>query len=145
MKGSPRLPAPKPRPTGALLGAGKARVLVIDDERGILDFFKKALTGEGYRVLTARDGPTGLKKIGKAKPDILLLDLKMPKMDGVELLDRIRRIDKKLVIIMITAFGSMQTAREAMRLGAFDYITKPFDLEHVKGLIREGLRSSLKI
>jgi len=124
---------------------GKPRVLVVDDERGILDFFKKVLAKEGYRVSTARNGQTGLKKVRKSKPDIILLDLKMPSMDGVELLGRIQRIDKRIVVIMITAFGTMQTARQAMQLGAFDYITKPFDLEYVKALIRDGLKATLKV
>ena len=144
MKGRPRIPRSRLRPRFSP-GVGKPRVLVVDDERGILDFFKKVLAKEGYRVSTARNGQTGLKKVRKSKPDIILLDLKMPSMDGVELLGRIQRIDKRIVVIMITAFGTMQTARQAMQLGAFDYITKPFDLEYVKALIRDGLKATLKV
>ena len=122
----------------------KPQVLVIDDEKDICDLIKKVLTQEGWSVLTALDGESGLEIVEEEKPDIVLLDLKMPKMDGVEALRRIRRIDKNIVVIIITGYGTMDTARMAMKLGAFDYITKPFDLNHVLTVIKDGLKLSLR-
>lgn len=121
----------------------KNSILVIDDEKGICAFFEKVLTKEGYRVLTALSGDRGLAIIKMEKPDMVLLDLKMPGMDGIEVLRQIKKIDKNIVVIILTAYGTMETARMAMRLGAFDYLTKPFDLEYVKAVVKDGLRSTL--
>ena len=122
----------------------KSQILVIDDERGVCALFKRFLTPEGYIVLTALDGMSGLKIVEEKKPDMVLLDLKMPKMDGIEILRRIKKIDKNIVVIIITAYGTMDTARMAMKLGAYDYITKPFHLDHVKAVIKDGLKSTLQ-
>lgn len=122
---------------------GKASILVIDDEKGICDFFKKVLTKEGYKVLAALSGQSGLTIVKREKPDMVLLDLKMPGMDGIEVLREIKKIDKNIVVIILTAYGTMETARVAMRLGAFDYLTKPFDLEYVKAVVKDGLKSTL--
>lgn len=118
----------------------KPQVLVIDDEKDICNLFEEALTPEGYEVFTALDGESGLKIIGEKKPDIVLLDLKLPKMNGIEVLRRIKRIDKNIVVIIITAYGTMDTARMAMKIGSYDYITKPFDLNYVKAVIKDGLK-----
>jgi len=120
------------------------QILVIDDEKDVGLFFKKALTYEGYTVYTALDGVEGLQIVKEKKPDIVLLDLKMPKMDGIEVLQKIKKIDKNLIVIVITAYGTMETARMAMKFGAFDYITKPIDLEYVKEVIRDGLQLTLR-
>lgn len=121
----------------------KAAILVIDDEKGICDFFQKVLTKEGYRVLTALNGQRGLAITERERPDMVLLDLKMRGLDGIEVLRQIKKIDKNIVVIMLTAYGTMESARMAMRLGAFDYLTKPFDLEYVKAVIKDGVRSTL--
>lgn len=121
----------------------KPQILVIDDEEDVCGLLKKVLTLEGYTVFTALDGVSGIKKVEEKKPDIVLLDLKMPHMDGIEVLRRIKRIDKNIVVVMITAYGTMDTARMAMKLGAFDYITKPFDLRYVKTVIKDGLKVCL--
>ena len=88
-----------------------ARILVIDDEKEVCDIFKKALNHEGYEVFTAVDGLSGLEIMKEKKPDIILLDLRMPKMDGIEVLQRIKKIDKNTVVIIITGYGSMDSAR----------------------------------
>lgn len=121
----------------------KPQILVIDDEEDVCGFLKKVLMLEGYIVFTALEGVSGLKIVEENKPNIVLLDLKMPHMDGIEILRRIKRIDKNIVVVMITAYGTMDTARMAMKLGAFDYITKPFDLSYVKTVIKDGLKVSL--
>jgi DNA-binding NtrC family response regulator len=70
---------------------------------------------------------------------LVLLDIKMPKMDGIEVLKRIKKIDKDLVVVMITGYGALDTAKEAMKLGAYEYVTKPFDLDFIKAVIRDVL------
>lgn len=122
----------------------KPQILVIDDEKDVCNIFEKSLTQEGYTVFTALDGASGLKIIKEKKPDIVLLDLKMPRMDGIEVLRNIKKIDKNIVVIIITGYGTMDSARMAMRLGAFDYITKPIDLEYVNAVIKDGLKLSLR-
>ena len=120
------------------------QILIIDDEKDIGLYFKKVLAPEGYTVYTALDGIEGLQIVKEKNPDIVLLDLKMPKMDGIEVLQKIKKIDKNLIVIVITAYGTMETARMAMKFGAFDYITKPVDLEYVKAVIRDGLKLTLR-
>lgn len=122
----------------------KPQILVVDDEKDICVFFEKVLIPEGYEVFTALDGESSLRIIEEKRPDIVLLDLKMSKMDGIEVLRRIKRIDKNIIVIIITAYGTMDTARMAMKIGAYDYITKPFDLNYIKTVIKDGLKASLQ-
>jgi two-component system response regulator (stage 0 sporulation protein F) len=122
----------------------KPQILVIYDEEDIGYFLKKSLALEGYTVFTALDGASGLKIVEEKRPDIILLDLKMPKMDGIEVLRHIKKIDKNIVVIIITAYGTMDTARMAMKFGAFDYITKPIELKHVKAVIKDGQKLALR-
>lgn len=119
--------------------ARKIQILVVDDEKGVCDLFKKLLTKEGYDVSTALSGEACLKAMKKKEPDLVLLDLKMPGMDGIEVLRRIKKINNNIVVIIVTAYGGIKSAREAMMLGAYDYITKPFDIDHVKALVKDGL------
>jgi len=120
----------------------KTNILVIDDEAGIGDILQKILVKEGHDVLTATNGKDGIKHVKKSNVDLVILDIKMPEMDGIEVLEKIHEIDKNIVVIMLTAYGTLGTAREAMRLGAYDYITKPFDNEFVTAMVREGLESA---
>jgi DNA-binding NtrC family response regulator len=114
-------------------------ILVIDDEEEICGFLKDLFTAEGYTVHTATEPEKGLELAQDLRPDVVLLDLKMPRMDGIEVLRRIKKIDEAIAVIIITGFGTMDSARAAIRLGAFDYITKPFDLSHVKALVKDAL------
>lgn len=123
--------------------SGKPLILIIDDEKDVCALLGNILTSEGYMVLTALDGMSGLKIAEEKKPDIVLLDLKMPKMDGLEVLRCIKRIDKNIVVIIMTGYGTIDTARIAMKLDAFDYITKPFDLNYVKAVVKDGLKLTL--
>jgi len=122
----------------------KPQILVIDDEKDIGNMFKKTLIPEGYTVLTALDGESGVKIVKEKKPDIVLLDLKMPGMDGIEALRYIKKIDKNIVVIIITGYGTVDTARMAVKFGAFDYITKPIDIEYVNTVIKDGLKLALR-
>jgi len=117
----------------------KNKILIVDDDVDICHFFQKILTEMGYEVNTASGARESLTVIRRDPPDVLFLDVKMPKMDGLECLRRIRKIKRKLPIVMITGYGDLKSAQEAMRLGADEYISKPFDLEEIRRLISELL------
>lgn len=107
------------------------RVLIADDEANMRWALDKALSKVGYEVLTVENGQAALESIREDRPDLVLLDLKMPKMDGIEVLKEIRTFVPELLVIMMTAHGSTTTAVEAMKLGAYDYIMKPFDIDEL--------------
>ena len=117
----------------------KAKILIIDDEKDIGWLFSKILTEEGYQVLIALDGQTGISIIKKEKPDLVILDLKLPGMDGIEILREIRRFDKDLCVIILTGYKDVKSAVEAMKLGAYDYLAKPVDIEKLKTHINNAL------
>lgn len=117
-------------------------VLIADDEPELCNVLKKTLIKEGYQVLTANTGTRALALLKKEKIRLLLLDLKMPRMSGLEVLKKIRMAQKgqpSVPVVILTAYGSLSSAREAMKLGAVDYLTKPFDLNVVKAVVREAL------
>jgi two-component system response regulator AtoC len=118
-----------------------AKILAVDDEPAILELLSRGLGDEGYRVLAVDSGEGAVAKVREEKPEVVLLDMRMPGMDGIETLGRIRQFDKESSIIILTAYGSMDTVVEAMKLGAYDYITKPFDLEKLKSLIKGALEA----
>ncbi|MEO0484085.1 MAG: sigma-54 dependent transcriptional regulator, partial [Planctomycetota bacterium] len=101
-------------------------VLVVDDKQGMRDSVASTLQRAGFEVIAAGDGASAIEIVARRRPDAVVTDLKMPGMTGVELLEKIREIDEDLPVVMMTAFGSIETAVHAMRLGAYDYITKPF-------------------
>ncbi|MBC7249235.1 MAG: response regulator [Anaerolineae bacterium] len=107
--------------------ADEVRVLIVDDEEGMRDFLAFVLKTEGYQPLTAAGGREALELLQRNNVDAILADLKMPGMDGLELLRRIREYDENAVVIIMTAYASLQTALEAMKYGAYDYLLKPFD------------------
>ncbi|MBU4491642.1 MAG: response regulator [Euryarchaeota archaeon] len=117
----------------------RGSILVVDDEAGVCDVLQKILAQDGYDVSTATSGTRALTLMKKSPADLVLLDIKMPKMDGIETLRKLREFNKDAVVVILTAYGTLSTAREAMQLGAYDYITKPFDVEFVKTMVREGL------
>ncbi|MBI3281885.1 MAG: response regulator, partial [Acidobacteria bacterium] len=102
------------------------RILVVDDDPGILHSCRSILTDEGYEVETVVDGSTALARLRRTAYDLALIDLKMPGLGGVETLEAARGIDPLLVAIIFTAYGTIETAVEAIKKGAFNYIRKPF-------------------
>ncbi len=117
----------------------KEKILVVDDEKDVCDFFQDTLPEEGYGVLTALNGKDALALVRRERPDVVLLDVKMPGLNGIEVLEKIKKIDQSIAVVMITGYGDLKTAREAMRLGAFDYVTKPFNLDFIKAVLRDAL------
>lgn len=118
------------------------KILIIDDEEHMCWALKKAMQQEGYEALTATSGSKGIEILKEKGPSLVLLDLKMPGMDGLEVLKIIKEIHPKIPVIMITAHGTIETAIEAMKLGADDYITKPFDLDELKIVVAQALKYS---
>ncbi len=114
-------------------------ILVVDDEFSVRDSLYNWFRKDGYKVSTAENANEALKRIEESKPDVVLLDIKMPGMDGVELQDRIHKIDDQISVIMITAFASVETAVKALKQGAFDYVTKPIDPDELSHLVRRAL------
>ena len=108
------------------------RVLVVDDDPAAVELLQEFLTAKGYEVITAGDGAEGLRRVKEERPHLILLDIQMPKMDGLEVLRHIRAIDKEVRVIMITGVNEEATVRQAMALGAFDYIVKPLDLQYLE-------------
>jgi two-component system response regulator PilR (NtrC family) len=111
------------------------RILVVDDERSMRDFLKILLVKEGYDVITARDGDEALEMLTGKEYDVVISDIRMPGLSGLELLGEIKEQDPDLPVIMITAFASPNDAVEAMKLGAYDYISKPFNVDEIKSVI----------
>ncbi|MEN8149721.1 MAG: HD domain-containing phosphohydrolase [Planctomycetota bacterium] len=111
------------------------RILVADDEVKICSLLKKLLEREGYDVTTVNDGGSALKEMLRRKPDLLISDIQMPGMDGLELSRRARSLDSDLPVVLITGYASMETAVQALREGVSDYITKPFSIAELKGVV----------
>ncbi len=118
----------------------KHTILVVDDETQISDLLRDFLTQEGYQVFTAANGVEALSLGKENRLDLALLDLKMPGMDGIELFQKLREVKKDIGVIILTGYGTLKTAKQAMRLGAYDYLTKPFELGLVKSVIQKALQ-----
>jgi len=116
-------------------------ILIIDDDYQIRQSFEKLLTEEGQEVLTASSGEAGLAVLRSVLPDLVLLDVRLPGMSGLETFQALREIDPKLPVIVMTAFGTTETAIKATKLGAFDYVLKPFDIPEVLKLIGQALEA----
>ena len=116
-------------------------ILIIDDDYQIRQSFEKLLTEEGHEVLTASSGETGLSILSSVIPDLVILDIRLPGMSGIETFVALRQIEPKLPVIIMTAFGTTETAIEATKLGAFDYVLKPFDIPDILKLINQALEA----
>ncbi|HEX3735268.1 MAG TPA: response regulator transcription factor [Solirubrobacterales bacterium] len=115
-------------------------ILVVEDETGIADFLERGLRAEGYGVRVAGDGETGARLALDPEVDLLVLDRMLPRLDGLEVLDRVRRVRPLLPVIMLTAKGEVADRVEGLDAGATDYVTKPFAFEELLARIRARLR-----
>jgi DNA-binding NtrC family response regulator len=119
-----------------------ARILIIDDEKSIRKTLREILEYEKYQVDEAVDGSEGLNMIQKEKYDIILCDIKMPKMDGIEVLDKVMQLSIDTPVVMVSGHGNIETAVEAVKKGAFDFIAKPLDLNRLLVTIRNAMDKS---
>lgn len=115
------------------------RILVIDDEEVVLDSCTEVLAGDDCQVRTAGNGAEGLKRLEEVQPDLIFLDLKMPGLSGLEVLEKIRAKHPLMVVIVITGYATVTSAIEAMKKGAFDFLPKPFTPEELRLIARRGL------
>ena len=118
----------------------KNKILVIDDEKSMLEFLSIMLTKDGFSVATLDRGQEGINMFKNTHFDLVIVDIKMPEVSGIDVLKAIRSYDTNAVVLMITAYASVDTAIEAMKLGAFDYITKPFEIKNIRVIISKALQ-----
>lgn len=114
-------------------------ILIVDDDRDMQTILSDTLEMEGYKTSVAGDGDTALKEIVSSLPELVLLDVRLPGMSGLQLLERIKMINRDLVVIMLTGYGDIKDAVSAIKMGAFDYITKPFHDDEIIANIRNAL------
>ena len=119
--------------------AEKSRVLVVDDEEALRYLLSTELAAEGYEVDTAGDGDEAIEIIKKKDYDVVLLDIKMPRVDGFEVLKFIKQNKPEIKVIMLTAYADVKNAIEALKLGASDFVSKPYDLEDILTSINRAL------
>ncbi len=124
-----------------MLPERRHQILVVDDELNLRRVLAAQLSRDGYDVHTAADGAAGLEALANHHIDLLITDLKMPGIDGMELLRRALRDEPELPVVMITAHGTVDNAVEALKTGAFDYITKPFDQSEVRAIVKKALET----
>jgi DNA-binding response OmpR family regulator len=117
---------------------GAIKVLVVDDDEWICHYLSKFLIRNGYDVLTALSGQEAIEIANEIQPHIILLDIVMPKMNGIETLRRLRKMGQDCIIIIVTGHVNAKDAREAMDLGAYDYVIKPFNLDSLKTILRQA-------
>src|SRR5215510_228408 len=118
------------------------KLLLIDDETDVQYSFRRIFDSPELALTTASSGEEALELVPKLKPDLVMMDIRMGGMNGLETLRRLRQIDAKLPVIMMTAYGTTQTAIEAMKLGAYDYLLKPFDVPKLKQIVFEALQAA---
>lgn len=117
------------------------RILIVDDNEDLQFNLSNIIQNAGYSVLTAGEGNTALKEVKTNSPDLVLLDMKLPGMDGMAVLEKIKKMDPSIIVIMLTAYGEVKGAVNAMKLGAFDYITKPFDNDELILVIKKAFET----
>lgn len=120
----------------------KTRILVVDDELSMREFISILLEREGYEVVTAADAATALERLAASTIDLVISDVQMPGLNGLELLARIRESSPETAVLLITAYSTAEQAVEAMKLGAYDYLAKPFKVEEIKVLVRNALENA---
>jgi len=118
------------------------RILLVDDEAAYVNALSKRLTRRNFQVSVAYNGTQGVQAVRKQDFDVAVLDLKMEDMDGIDVLKIFKKMIPQMAVIMLTGHGSEQAAREGIKFGAFDYLTKPCDLEDLIEKIREASRSA---
>lgn len=123
----------------------KQRVLIVDDQNGIRLLLMEVFNSEGYHTTQASNGKVALEIVRSERPDLVLLDMKIPGMDGLEILKHIKTIDPTITVIMMTAYGELDMINQATELGAVKHFTKPFDIDELRLEVNYQLRSRNKL
>ncbi|MBN1621972.1 MAG: response regulator [Endomicrobiales bacterium] len=118
------------------------KILIIDDEKGIRDLLNYELGSQGYTVLSAKDGDEGLEMLKQNNIQLVISDVKMPKMDGIRMLEEAKKINPDIEVIMATGYGTIETAVQSMKIGAYDFIQKPFNIDEILLLIEKALEKA---
>ncbi|AIQ61912.1 Sporulation initiation phosphotransferase F [compost metagenome] len=119
----------------------KKKVLIVDDQNGIRILLMEVFNSEGYTTFQAANGKAALDIVNSDRPDLVLLDMKIPGMDGLEILKHIKEIDPAIKVIMMTAYGELDMIKEATKLGALMHFTKPFDIDEMRVAVNLHLRT----
>src|SRR6516164_6923470 len=135
-------PAGKQHREGRKRGEAMPSLLVVDDEVNVLYSLAKSLQSDTLTVFTAQTGREGIELVERQRPDAVILDVRLSDQSGLEVFDRIRQIDPRLPIIIITAFATTETAIEAMKRGAFEYLLKPIDFHQLREVVQRALELS---
>ena len=117
-----------------------AKVLLVDDEVDFTDTTKTLLEHRGYEVTVANSGDSAIRTLGQKEYDVMVLDLKMPGMDGISTLKEIKKLDFHIHILVLTGHGAINTAMEAMELGAYDYLSKPCDIDELTEKLHDAMK-----
>ena len=120
-----------------------SRILITDDEEEICSTLAEYLEDKGYEVFQATNGREALRLLKEVRPHLMLLDIRMPEYDGIEILRKVRKIDNQVGVIMITAFHDVNIAQEALKLGACDFVTKPVDLNYLDKSVKVKVKAML--
>ena len=123
----------------------QSRILIVDDEEEICEMLSDFLVEREYEVFSASTGADAFRLVKQVRPHLLLLDIRMPEMDGIEILRKIRSLDQEVCIIMITGYHDVDIAKQALKLGASDFITKPVDLEYLGTSIDLKIKAMLAV
>src|SRR3990172_1123997 len=117
-------------------------ILIVDDEESVRKSLADVMRDEGYEVVSAASGREGLDLLHEAQPSLALLDIAMPEMDGIETLRRIREIRPDMPVVMVTGHGTIETAVKTTKMGAYDFIVKPPELQHLMLVVKHGIEES---
>lgn len=118
----------------------KRKLLIVDDQNGIRILLVELFNSEGYQTYQAANGKMALAIVEQENPDLVLLDMKIPGMDGLEILRRIKKIRPETKVIMMTAYGELDMIKEARETGALTHFTKPFDIDELRGVVNEYMK-----
>jgi two-component system response regulator (stage 0 sporulation protein F) len=117
----------------------KEKILIVDDQFGIRILLNEVFQKEGYQTFQAANGYQALEIVDKHSPDLVLLDMKIPGMDGIEILKRMKAVDQEIRVIIMTAYGELDMIQEAKDLGAITHFAKPFDIDEIREAVRKHL------
>ena len=121
------------------------KILIVDDERDMCWLLSRVFQDADYEATTALTGEEALIKVEKEEPELVILDVKLPGISGIEVLSTIKKVEPEIVVIIISAYGTEEIRKEAMRIGAYDFIDKPFSLEKILRTVRKAILNKVEV